>query len=193
MNNRIFKFIFIACIGCLLHIEKTNAQMISDSTSIDNDTIIINEHAVDSLQTAPMQFYIEPDKQSKSGTLAMILSAIIPGAGQVYAQRYYTIPLIYGFGAYFASVAIKQEKFYQEYRVKYAESVRMDTVNHVGDSNFKKIRDFYHNQRDEFILYFTLTYILNIIDAYVGATLYDFSVSDNLGGSVEIKFKIPFH
>jgi len=32
----------------------------------------------------------------------------------------------------------------------------------------------------------------NIIDAYVGATLYDFNVSDELGGNAKIDFRFPF-
>jgi hypothetical protein len=131
------------------------------------------------------------DVQAKSGSLAMLLSAVLPGAGQVYAHRYYTIPIFWGFGAYFASVAVKANNQYEDYRGKFSESVRLDSIAKQGNQNLLSARDFYHDQRDEFILYLGLTYILNIVDAYVGATLYDFDVSDELGGSAKIQIRVP--
>jgi hypothetical protein len=134
---------------------------------------------------------LSDEKRAKSGNLAMLFSAILPGSGQVYAHRYYTIPLIWGFGYYFAASAIKANNQYMDWRGKYSESVRKDTINHIGDAYPLSVREFYHNQRDEFIFYVALTYFLNIIDAYVGATLYDFNVSEDLGGNAKIRFRIP--
>jgi hypothetical protein len=128
---------------------------------------------------------------AKSGSLAMLYSALLPGAGQVYAHRYYTIPLFWGFGIYFTSIAIKANTQYIDYRGKFTESVHLDTLTHSGNQKLLNDRDFYRDQRDEFIFYLGLTYILNIIDAYVGATLYDFDVSDELGGSAKIQFRVP--
>jgi hypothetical protein len=131
-----------------------------------------------------------PLKPEKSGSLAMLLSAVLPGAGQIYAERYYTIPLIWGFGAYFVSQWVKLDQKYRDYREQFIVSVRADSLQHQGITQLRDIRDFYHDQRDEFAIYIALTYILNIIDAYVGATLYGFEVSDNLG-SASIRFRIP--
>ena len=78
-----------------------------------------------------------------------------------------------------------------DFRGKFSESVRLDTSAHLGNQTLLSARDFYHDQRDEFILYLGLTYILNIVDAYVGATLYDFDVSDELGGSAKIQIHVP--
>ena len=126
----------------------------------------------------------------------MLYSAILPGAGQVYAHRYYTIPIIWGFGIYLSSIAIQSNNQYMSYRAQFSDSVRLDKIAQSGTLNenetyLKSARDFYRDQRDEFILYLGLTYFLNIIDAYVGATLYDFEVSDELGGSAKIQFRVP--
>ena len=121
----------------------------------------------------------------------MLFSALLPGAGQLYAHRYYTIPFIYGFGIYFSSIAIKANNQYMDYRGQFSVSVRLDSTAHSGNPVLLRDRDFYRDQRDEFILYLSLTYFLNIIDAYVGATLYDFDVSDNLGGSAKLQVRIP--
>ncbi len=132
-------------------------------------------------------------KSPKSGTLAMVLSAVLPGAGQVYAHRYYTIPVIWGLGAFFGSQWLKANDQYRKASTLFVQSVRLDTVSHTGNNQLRIIRDDWHDFRDQFAIYMVLTYVLNIVDAYVGATLYSFDVSDNLGGSAEIRFRIPFH
>jgi hypothetical protein len=126
----------------------------------------------------------------KSGTLAMGLSAILPGAGQVYAERYYTIPIIWGVGGYFVSQWAKMDKRYQDYRGRYSQSVASDSISHTGSSFLKSLRDQYHDLRDEYAIYIGLTYILNIVDAYVGASLYGFDVSDDLGNA-RLQLRIP--
>jgi hypothetical protein len=190
-RKTVIKFLF-ASTASLFFITPSgeiSAQYRITSALIKQDTI----QTADSVRIGGSGFENAQQQNSKSGNLAMLLSAICPGAGQMYAHRYYTIPLIWGFGYYFGSIALRSNRKYDEYKGKYSESIRLDTLNHTGDIQLKSNRDFYHNQRDEFILYTFLTYILNIIDAYVSATLYDFDVSDNLGGNTEIRFRIPFH
>ena len=169
------------------------AQTKVTSALIKHDSLDAQGAVKDSLGLRSGTVSLVSDVRSKSGSLAMLMSALLPGAGQVYAHRYYTIPLFYGFGIYFSSVAIKANNQYMDNRGKFSESVRLDTANHAGDQNLLYARDFYRDQRDEFLLYLGLTYLLNIIDAYVGATLYDFDVSDNLGGSAKLQVRIPLH
>jgi hypothetical protein len=176
----------------------TAAQTKITSALIKSDTIEAQYSPNDTLGVRGGKIKLIADVPSKSGSLAMLFSALLPGAGQVYAHRYYTIPIFWGFGVYFSSVAIKANKQYMDNRGKFSESVRLDTAAQSGNlnqiqANLLSARDFYHDQRDEFILYLALTYFLNIVDAYVGATLYDFDVSDELGGSAKIQFKIPLH
>ncbi len=160
------------------------------STAPSHAGLSLSVSAIDSQRIA-VQDSIAPIPKSKSGRLAMILSAVLPGAGQVYAERYYTIPVIWGLGAYFASQWVKADNHYQDFARQFSASVLADSVTKQGNSQLKDIRDFYHDQRDEFAIYIGLTYLLNIVDAYVGATLYGFDVSDNLGGSSQIRFRIP--
>lgn len=167
------------------------AQTKVTSALIKPDTTEAQYSSNDSLGVRGGKIKLISDVPSKSGSLAMLFSALLPGAGQVYAHRYYTIPIFWGFGVYFSSVAIKANKQYEDYRGKFSESVRLDTIAHTGNQNLLSARDFYHDQRDEFILYLGLTYFLNIIDAYVGATLYDFDVSDELGGNAKVQFRVP--
>ena len=127
----------------------------------------------------------------KSPSTAILLSAVLPGAGQIYTGRYWKVPLILGFGAYFVSMWVKMDNHYTESRDAYAASVVAGMSNGQGDSRMLYERDFYRDERDRFGFYVVLTYLLNIIDAYVGASLYDFDVGDNLGGGNSVKIRIP--
>jgi hypothetical protein len=120
----------------------------------------------------------------------MLLSAVAPGAGQVYAERYITIPVIWGFGLYFGKTMADQNAKYQDYASQFAASVVADTVHRTGDADLRRIRDFYRDQRDQFAVYLGLTYLLNIVDAYVGAALYGFDVSPDLSGGARIRFRM---
>ncbi|MBL0107257.1 MAG: hypothetical protein IPP52_08235 [Ignavibacteria bacterium] len=43
------------------------------------------------------------------------------------------------------------------------------------------LREFYRDQRDNFIIIYSLIlYVVNLIDAYVDAQLYDFDVSEKI-------------
>ena len=42
------------------------------------------------------------------------------------------------------------------------------------------LREFYRDQRDNFIIYSVILYVVNLIDAYVDAQLYDFDVSEKI-------------
>jgi hypothetical protein len=184
-------FIFI------ISYNNADAQTKVTSVLIKPDTTDAQYKAIDSLGVRGGKIKLISDVHAKSGSLAMLLSALLPGAGQVYAHRYYTIPIFWGFGVYFSSIAIQSNNQYQSFRTKFSEAVRLDsTIALTGKLNnteagLQNSRDSWRDQRDEFILYLGLTYILNIIDAYVGATLYDFDVSDELGGSAKIQFRIP--
>ncbi|MEX1139632.1 MAG: DUF5683 domain-containing protein [Bacteroidota bacterium] len=130
---------------------------------------------------------------SRSPALAIVLSALAPGAGQIYAERYWTIPLIWGFGYWFVRNYIQLDRKYDEWSATYTLSLQQGIFAGTGDPSVKGLRDFYHNERDRFAFYLALTYILNIVDAYVGASLYAFDVSEDLGGeqNVRAELRIP--
>ena len=193
MRIRIFTLWSVACLGFVfvMSINFSAAQAKISSALVKPDTAEAITPSQDTLRYQFSNMKLSDEKHAKSGNLAMLFSAILPGSGQVYAHRYYTIPLIWGFGYYFASSAIKANNQYMDWRGRYSESVRLDSINHSGNAYTLSVREFYHNQRDEFIFYLALTYLLNIVDAYVGATLYDFNVSDDLGGNAQLRFRIP--
>lgn len=173
------------CVLLIFPVVAFAQQPISSHLVLPSDTGRV------SLEGTPVAVSTAPEEKSTS--LAMLMSAVVPGAGQVYTERYLSIPIIWGFGLYFGKVVHDNNKDYQDFRGRFAASVAADTLKGLGDSGLKLDRDFYRDQRDRFAVYLGLTYLLNIVDAYVGAALYGFDVSPDLsGGGGRVNYRVRF-
>jgi hypothetical protein len=143
----------------------------------------------------PQRYYTDTITTiKKSPTGAIIRSAIIPGLGQLYNQSYWKVPVIYGVAAFFAYEYKTNNDNYKVYSIKY-EAVKETDATRAD--YYKRWREFYRDSRDSYIWYFSLLYIINILDAYVDAHLFDFSVDEDysfrqIPGNYSIKFKINF-
>jgi len=135
---------------------------------------------------------VELPPSPKSTTMAIVLSAVLPGAGQIYTERYLHAPVVWGLGYYLVNQWNKGDRLYRDYGTRFDQSVALDTVRNLGNAQLVAIRDFYHDERDRIGLYIAILYVLNIVDAYVGASLYSFEVSDELGGSAAVRFRFRF-
>ena len=117
---------------------------------------------------------------SKSPLEAVLLSTAVPGLGQVYLGQAWKLPILYGIGGAFLYGAL-----IQNFRYHYTldsinnELARKDSKDSVTASILiGNNLGFYVNDRDKWWIYLALTYLANIFDAYIGANLYDFDVSD---------------
>jgi len=116
---------------------------------------------------------------------AAFYSAVVPGLGQIYTKRYWTIPFIYGGLTVSAYYFIYQTNEMNSYRSAYKQRIRGD----FSDKYTRKIlfndqliegMDFHKNYRDLSILWFVGIYLLNVLDANVGAHLLQFNVESKL-------------
>lgn len=117
----------------------------------------------------------------KSPWGAVLRSAILPGLGQFYNESYWKIPVIWGVGALLLSGWFYYDNLYEDYRDLFIET---------GNTSYKSYRDFYRDQRDNFTIYLIVTYLLNLVDAYVDAQLFDFEVEEYYGSPT---WKLNFH
>ena len=117
-------------------------------------------------------------RQTKSPWLAVGYSAMMPGAGQVYNENYWKVPVIVGLGGYWVYEWVKLNNKYNDYSDQYNQSIITSPPS--GDTQLLSVRDFYHDERDKFAWYLGVLYFVNLVDAYVGAHLYDFDVSPDL-------------
>lgn len=127
--------------------------------------------------TAPKPVF-KKFRMKKSPWLAVGLSAILPGAGQFYNQSYWKVPILLALSGYFAYMYNDNDKKYRDYRDQYAASQTPENL-YQGDPNLKVLREFYRNQRNDFVWYFAIVYVINLIDAYVDAHLFDFTVKED--------------
>lgn len=109
-------------------------------------------------------------QMQKSPWGAVGRSAILPGWGQFYNEDYWHIPVIWGLLGWFGSQWILNNNNYKTYR---------DNFIQTKDPDDKRKRIFYRDQRDQFTIYIAITYLLNLVDAFVGAHLFDFSVEED--------------
>ena len=116
----------------------------------------------------------------KSPGTALLLSAILPGAGQWYNESYWKVPVVVGVGAYFVAQWFNNNKRYHDYRDQYAASLTSSTVNTQVQDYYLQLREFYKDQRNSFVWYYLILYMVNLVDAYVDASLYGFDVSGDL-------------
>jgi len=103
--------------------------------------------------------------------LALGLSAVIPGAGQIYTENYWKPAMIWGVGGYWIYEWIQLNNKYKDFRLKYQQT---------QSDQYQRLRNFYHDERDKFAWFLGALYMLNLLDAYAGAHLYDFDVSPEL-------------
>ena len=120
----------------------------------------------------------------KSPWGAVLRSAIIPGLGQFYNDDCWKIPIIWGAGALLISGWVYNNNLYNDNK---------DLFIDTGQSIYQYRRDLYRNQRDNFTIYLVVLYLLNLVDAYVGAHMYDFTVEEDLiTGSSRLRVRLYF-
>ena len=124
--------------------------------------------------------------------------ALLPGAGQIYNRKYWKLPIIYG-GFVGCAYAIRwNDMMYDDYSQAYIDIMDDDPAtqsynqflhlgNEITEENadryaniFKRRKDYYRRYRDLSYIVLVGVYALQIIDAYIDASLSEFDISDNL-------------
>jgi hypothetical protein len=123
--------------------------------------------------------------QKKSPKKAAILS-VVPGAGQFYTKKYWKIPIIYSAliaSSYYINDNNNQYKFYKNTYLNRQDGIS-DNLNY-NNNELIVLKDFYKRNREVSVMLFSLTYLLNIIDASVNAHLFEYEVNENLSIQIE--------
>lgn len=128
---------------------------------------------------------------------ATTLSAICPGAGQVYNRSYWKLPFIVGGittmvfvydwnnrGYVRFSKAYEQVYAYETYPEDYPDGPFDEFGGRYTSAYMKSLRDSYKRNRDLSIIIAVGLYIFQIIDANVDAHLKDFDISHDLAVDV---------
>ncbi len=129
---------------------------------------------------------------------AMWLSILCPGLGQIYNRRYWKLPIIVGGFVGLAYGTTWNNRMLQDYRRGYrdimdddpdtrsymnffAPTVKEEDLDPEWIKNaMRNKRDYYRRYRDICIIGMVAVYLLNVIDAYVDASLAHFDISPDL-------------
>ncbi|HJN63304.1 MAG TPA: DUF5683 domain-containing protein [Flavobacteriales bacterium] len=117
---------------------------------------------------------------------AAMLSAALPGFGQVYNKKYWKVPIIYAgllTSAYYINDNHVQYKHYKEaylIRIDSDPNTTDDFVGEYSSGDLIILKDFYRRNREISILCLVGTYILNIVDASVDAHLFYYDISEDI-------------
>ncbi|NJK96238.1 MAG: hypothetical protein HC905_16175 [Bacteroidales bacterium] len=140
----------------------------------------------------------DTSKIKHSPRKAVIFSAILPGMGQVYNQKYWKVPIIYAAIGTLTYFIIDYNKKYNIYVNGYNDFKDEDPATnsfenirqwerYSADPSYylKSYRDFYRRWRDLDVLILAGVYVLNIIDANVDAHFFNFEIGDDLALDVK--------
>ena len=121
----------------------------------------------------------------KRANKAALMSAILPGLGQIYNEKYWKLPILYG-GAtaliYFISENNKEYKKFKQAIIlrNDDDSTTTDDFPRFTNEDLSVRKNYYRRNRDLSYIFTGLLYTLNILDAYVDSQLMNFDISDDL-------------
>jgi hypothetical protein len=121
----------------------------------------------------------------KDPTRAALLSAVLPGAGQVYNEKIWKVPIIYGgimTNVYFLDF---NNRRYQLFRnaleiARNPGDPRNNPFPNLNEDGIIRNVNYWRRNRDLNYMLFGIIYAINIVDSLVDAHLSGFDVSDDL-------------
>ncbi len=137
-------------------------------------------------------------EKQHSATKASIMSACLPGLGQIYNHKIWKVPIIYaGFGV-MVYLIVFNTNYYLDYKCAYIENVNGDKngnyaylANRYSPSELASAREYYRRNLEMTCLVTALWYVLNILDATVDAHLYTFNINKSLSMKIEPSVIMP--
>lgn len=116
---------------------------------------------------------------TKDPTKAVLLSIALPGLGQYYNEQYWKIPIFTGTWGVSAVLFFYNNSQFNTASNEYDKAVT-DGASPNTLFTLQNRREAFRDNRDLCGVIVLATYVLSAIDAYVGAQLFDFDVSDDL-------------
>ena len=196
MQKLILK-IFVAATVLMLCSLNAAGQEPVDSTDFSKyteyDIVPVSDTDTDSLEKFfPLDSMII--YSSHSPAKAAIMSAVLPGLGQIYNRKYWKLPIVYAAVGVSIGVFLKWQNDYSRYRRAYIDIMDNDPytnyhktlgfpsyyTDQMQTQYITKRKDMLRGWRDWSIVAVVAAYALNIIDANVDAHLMDFNLDDNI-------------
>jgi len=143
----------------------------------------------DSILNNTQQVADEELEKHHSPQRAAMLSATLPGLGQIYNRKYWKVPALYaGFGAVIYFLDFNNSR-YQEFRRAWVARVdgnpnTTDDFPAYSTDQLERATKYYQRNLEITYISAAAIYLLNILDATVDAHLLDFDVGEDLSMNV---------
>jgi hypothetical protein len=116
---------------------------------------------------------------------AGLYAALVPGLGQVYNRQYWKLPLVYGGLAVAGYLVVFNSNEYNTYRKAYIGRINnpYPTDEYVGVYNteqLKQIQDDYNRSLNMSVLFASVGYLVQVLDAITAAHLRNFDISRDI-------------
>lgn len=146
----------------------------------------------DSIQQEPVT---NKKQVYSSARKATIMSAVLPGLGQIYNKKIWKTGIIYGaFGGLGYLFYVNQSN-YSDFRkalILSQEPQQNGFASGYSTSQLSIEKARYKKYRDFTVIGLAAVYLLNIVDANVDAHLKTFDVSDDLSLNIDL-WQLPHH
>ncbi len=162
-----YKAVLLTCAVVFLLFQEVAIAQVKDSSSAKMDSLSV----------------VERNRKHNPNT-ALIMSAVLPGLGQAYNNKYWKIPIIYGAGGAFVYYIGYNNIQYKKFRDAYELSDGKNKIEVDGrlldhETLFRGER-YYERWRNISVFGLGLVYLLNMIDAMIDAHFFYYDVSDDL-------------
>lgn len=185
------RFLFLLGILMFVAFQQTEAQNVVFDTVgnaiITADTVIKQQKPAKSAKA----------KKPHSPTKATIMSACLPGLGQIYNGKWWKVPIVYaglgGLGYLVYSNYYEYSSYLHAYEFKTGDLPEGATLNahetelasKYSDSQLQTYKESYRRDFEFYTILTVAWYGLNILDACVDGHLYSYDISDDLSFSLD--------
>jgi len=178
-NNLSFIFLFLLATTPLFAQDEIISEKKTDSVAFKDGTVLMVE------DTHPESQEYDPLAPSR----AAFYSAVLPGLGQAYNEKYWKIPIIYAGMATGVYFYLQNDKDYDRFRNAYKRRLAGYTDDEFyGDGSSPAISNdrlitaqrSAQKNKDVSIIVSLAFYLVNIVDANVDSHLKQYNVSEDL-------------
>lgn len=185
------RFLLLLGFIAILAFQKTEAQNVVFDTVgnaiMTADTVVTNSKPTKKTK----------EKKPHSPKTATIMSACLPGLGQIYNGKWWKVPIVYaglgGLGYVVYNNYYEYKSYLHAYEYKTGdlpEGVTLndhetELANRYAANQLQTYKESYRRDFELFTIITLAWYGLNIIDACVDGHLYNYDISDDLSFSID--------
>ena len=183
----VFKLFLLASIFLFVVSAQAQVPIQADTTQEENSAQ--QDNIVYDLDSVYAQADVNPELFQEISTLdpdkAALLSAILPGLGQIYNKQYWKLPIILGIGFTLGYYINYNHQYYQSLQNALIAETDNDptTINrfpNLTESTLNSRTEQFRRDRDYLMIISVVAYLINVADAHISAHLEEFSINDEL-------------